>query len=87
MSLLRMQVQQLRAFHVLHLPKDAHQLLHVMSVKRSEITDVHALKDVLLLGNDTLEGIGQTLQAVLTGIAHQPLAGKPSVHLELDGVA
>ena len=59
-SFLRVQMQQLGAFHVLQLSQDAHQLLHVVSVERSEVAYVHALEDVLLLGNGTLDGIGQS---------------------------
>ena len=60
-SLLSVQVQQLRPFHVLHLTKDSHQFLYVMSVVGTKVTDVHAFKDVLLMGNSALEGIGQSL--------------------------
>ena len=48
-SFLGMQVQQLRTFHVFQLAQQSHYLLDIMSVEWSEVADVHALEDVLLV--------------------------------------
>ena len=52
-----MQMEQLRAFHFLHLAEDAHELFDVVSVERAEIADIHSLEDVLLVRDGTLYGI------------------------------
>ena len=43
-------VQQLRSLHVLDLRQCVDQLNHVVAVAWPEVSDVHALKDVLLIG-------------------------------------
>ena len=67
-TFLRMQMQQLRSFHVLQLLENTHQLLDVVSVERPEVADVHAVEDVLLMGDGALDGIRETLQSVLAVI-------------------
>ena len=74
MSLLGVQVQQLGTFHILDLSHNTHQLLDIMSVEGAEIADIHAVKDILLVSNGTLDGIRQALDAVLAVIIHQSFA-------------
>ena len=42
-------VEQLRSFHILDGAQHLHQILHIMSIHRAEVTDVHALKHILLI--------------------------------------
>ena len=49
MSLLRVQMQQLGTFHILHLSEDAYQLFHIMSVEGTEIAYIHTFEHVLLV--------------------------------------
>ena len=53
----RVEMQQLRAPHILKLAHDPHHFLDVVSVKGSEVADVHAFKDILLMADSTLQGI------------------------------
>ena len=57
MALLSMQMQQLRTFHLFQLLEHPDQLHDVMPVERTEVTDVHALKDILLMTDSRLHGI------------------------------
>ena len=60
MTFLGMQVQQFRTLHVLQLTQDAHYFLDVMTVKRTEVADIHTLEDVLLMTDGALDSIAQT---------------------------
>ena len=53
----RVEMQQLGAPHILELAHDPHHFLDVVSVKGSEVADVHAFKDILLMADSTLQGI------------------------------
>ena len=85
-AFLRMQVEQLGTFHVFELLQDTHQFLHVVTIEGTEVTYVHALEDVLLLGNGTLQGIRQTNDAFLTTFGKKPLRCQPSRGLETYGI-
>ena len=75
---LGVQMQQLRTFHVLYLLQYSHQLFDVVAVKGTEVADVHAVEDVLLVGNGALDGIRQSLDAVLAVIVQQTLVVQPA---------
>ena len=81
-----MQVQQFGTFHILDGAEYANQLFDVVSVEWTEVADIHAVKDVLLMGNGTLDGVRQALDAFLAVIIHQSLAMQPPCGLELDGI-
>ena len=86
MSLLGVQVQQSRTFHLLNPTQDTNQFLHIVTIKRTEVANVHTVKDVLLMGNGTLHSIRQTLDAFLSVVGHQSLLIEPTGGLEFDGV-
>ena len=50
-------VEQARAGHVFEAAQRLHQLQHIVAVVRTEITDVHPLKDILLGGDERLERV------------------------------
>ena len=52
-----MYVQQLRSLHVLNLTQGSHQLHYVVSVAGTEIADVHTIEDILLIGEQHLQGV------------------------------
>ena len=67
------QVQYLGALQVLDVVEHAGQILHVVSVDGPEVSDVHALEDVLLLGGHRLQAVGEAdegLAALLVEDAH-----------------
>ena len=68
-SFYRMQVEQFRSLHVLDLSQNLYQFLHVMSVVRPEITDVHTFKDILLTGKCRLDGIVEPQDSFLAVLA------------------
>ena len=86
MPLLSVQMQQLRALHALHLAQNTYQFLDVMTIERSEIADVHTLKDVLLMRDSRLDGIRQAHQSPTPVVLHESDAVQPRRHLELHGV-
>ena len=57
LSLRGMYVEYLRPFHILNFAQDAHQFYDVVAIRRPEVADVHALKYVLLVGQQRLETI------------------------------
>ena len=65
---------------------DELSLKNVMTIEGSEITDVHAVEDVLLVCDGTLDGVRQSLDTVLPVIIHHPFAIQPTGRLELDSV-
>ena len=85
-TLLRVQMEQLRSFHILHLSEDAHQLLHVVAVEWAEIAYVHALEDVLLVRDGTLDGIREADDPLAAVVVEHTLTVKPSRGLEADGI-
>ena len=82
MAFLGMQMQQLRTAHVLDLVQYAHQFLHVVPVERTEVTYVHTLKDVLLVRDGTLDGVGKTDDTLLTIVIEHTFAVQPARSLE-----
>ena len=75
-------MQQLRAFHVFQLRQYAHHVLYVMSVKGPEITNVHALKDILLVADSTLDCIVQTDNALASFFVQITFGVQPLRRLE-----
>ena len=65
LSLGGMQMQQLRTLHVLKLFEYSRHFLHVMTVERSEVADIHTLEDVLLMTQCRLQCIVQAQDALL----------------------
>ena len=65
LSLGGMQVQQLRTLHVLKLFEHSRHFLHVMTIERSEVADIHTLEDVLLMTQCRLQCIVQAQDALL----------------------
>ena len=57
-----------------------------MTVERTKVTDIHPVEDVLLVGNGTLDGVRQALDALLAVVAHQSFAMQPPRSSELDGI-
>ena len=77
-ALLRVQMEHLRPLHVLQLAQQSHKFLHVVPVERSEVSDVHALKDVLLMRDGTLQGVAQSDESLAAVFFQIPLAVEPS---------
>ena len=65
-SLGRVDIEELRSFHLLDDLQDAHQFHHVVSIGRTEITDIHTLKDILLTCQDGLQTVTETNQSPST---------------------
>ena len=86
MPLLRVQMQHLRPLHVLQLSQQPHQLHHVMAVEGPEVSDVHALKHVLLVRERALHGVAQSDDALAAVIVHHALRLQPLRGLEANGV-
>ena len=86
MSFLSMQVQQLWTFHVLDSTEYAHQLFDIVTIERTKVTDIHAIEDVLLVSNGTLDSIRQALDAIFAVVIHQSFAAQPLCGLEFDGI-
>ena len=84
--LLGVQVQQLRTAHVLDLPEYAHQFLDVMSVEGAEVAYVHALEDVLLMRDGTLQRVRESDESLAAVVVHHALAVQPALGLEAYGV-
>ena len=86
MSLLGVQVQQFGAGHILQLTQYAHQFLHVVSVKRSEVLYVHTVKNVLLVADGALHGVAQSYQPLLAVVGHHTVVFQPAHRSKLNGV-
>ena len=69
-------MQELRAFHILDFTEHAHQLYHIVPIGRAEISDIHALKDVLLIGQKRFEGIVETQYGTATALVEQAPVGQ-----------
>ena len=76
-ALLRVQVEQLGALHVLQLPQYAHQLLHVVAVEGAEVAYVHSLEYVLLAGDDALQRVHQAYDALAPVFAEHTVLAHP----------
>ena len=81
-SLLRMQVQQLGASHVLNLSEDAHQLHHVVAVERPKVADVHAIENILLMRDGALQSVAQSDESLAAVVLQQAVPLHPSCRLE-----
>ena len=87
-----MDMQQLGAFHVLDLAQGGYQFHHIVSVARTEVADVHAVEDVLLVGQERFQGVVEAddlLPAALVQDAplEQVLGGsEPEVVIEFAGM-
>ena len=57
-----------------------------MPVEGTEVAYVHALENVLLFGDGTLQGIGQADNAFLAVFGEKSLLGKPSGSFESHGI-
>ena len=79
-------MQQLGAFHVLHLPQHAHELLHVVAVERPEVAYVHALKDVLLMRQRALQGVVEPYYSLAPVVVEIAFAVKPLRRLETQAI-
>ena len=80
------QVQQLRACHVLQLPEHPNNLLHVMAIERSEVPDVHALEDVLLMAQRTLQGVVEPYQPLAAVVVQVAFRVQPPRSLKAQAV-
>ena len=81
-----MQVQQLRPFHILHLTEDTYQLFYVVTVEGTEVTDVHAFKNVLLMRDGAFHGIRQTDETFATVLTEHTSAVQPARSLKTNGI-
>ena len=77
-SFYRVKMKQFGTSHILELTHDPYHFLHIVPVEGSEVADVHALKDILLMADGTLQGIVESddsLPPVIVEIAlgMQPL--------------
>ena len=72
-----MEMQELRSLHVLELHENPYYLLHVMTIERSEISDVHSLEDVLLMAECRLQCIVEPYDALLAVFIEIALGMEP----------
>jgi len=86
LSLGGMQVQQLRTLHVLKLFEHSRHFLHVMTVERSEVADIHTLEDVLLMTQCRLQCIVQAQDALLAVFVEIAFGVQPLRCLETEAV-
>ena len=77
-----MQVEQLRTFHFLELLQQSYYFLDVMTVERTEVSDVHSLKDVLLMAQCRFQCIVQADDALLAVVVEVALGVEPLRSLE-----
>ena len=69
LALCRVQMQQFRPAHIFQLPKHTYNLTHIVPVERSEIADIHSLKDILLMTDGRLDGVIQPQDSFLPTLA------------------
>ena len=77
LALCGMEMQELRSLHVLELHENPYYLLHVMTIERSEISDVHSLEDVLLMAECRLQCIVEPYDALLAVFIEIALGMEP----------
>ena len=70
------QMQEFRAFHLLNFAEHAHQFYHVVPVGRTEIADIHTLKDILLIGQKGFEGIVEAENGAAAALVEQSPVGQ-----------
>ena len=68
------------------MPQDANQLLDVVTIERTEVTDVHSFKNILLVRDGRLDCIGQSDKSPASVIFHQAYLVKPAGKPEAQGV-
>ena len=64
LALHRLDVEEFRTLHLFDALENLHEFEDVVSVVGTEIADIHALKDVLLFGEERFHGIVETNQAL-----------------------
>ena len=57
-----------------------------MTVERTEIADVHTLKDILLMRDSRLQGIGESDKATPTVVLQQSYLVQPACQLKTQGI-
>ena len=53
----RLDMQKLRALHILNIIEHLHEIVHVMTIHRSKITDAEPLEQVMLLREQCLQTV------------------------------
>ena len=86
LSLGGMQMQQLRTLHVLKLFEHSRHFLHVMTIERSEVADIHTLEDVLLMTQCRLQCIVQAQDTLLAVFVEITFGVQPLRCLETEAV-
>ena len=86
LALRGMQMQELRSAHFLQLSEDTHQFLNVVAVEWSEVANVHAFEDVLLVGQCRLQRIVQSNEAFAAVVVHHAARLQPLRSLEAQAV-
>ena len=81
-AFLRVQVEQLGAFHLLQLAQNPHQVDDAVAVERAEIANVHAIEDVLLVADGALQGVAQADEAFATVVLQHAVALKEACGAE-----
>ena len=77
-----MQVEQLRTFHFLELLQQSYHFLDVMTVERTEVSDIHSLEDVLLMAQCRFQRIVQADDALLAVVVEVAFGVEPLRSLE-----
>ena len=85
-AFLGVQVQQFGTAHAFQLAQDAYQFLDVVTVEGTEVADVHAFEDVLLVRNGRLDSIRQADESTTAVVLKESDAVQPSRHLEAQGI-
>ena len=75
-------MQYLWAIQIFDVAQYLRQLLHVMSVDRTEVADVHSLEDVLLLGYNRLQTVVETKHGFASFLVHDAHFAKHFIRLE-----
>ena len=70
-------MEEFRAFHIFQLSENTYQFGYVVAIERTEVTDVHAFKHILLVGQCRLQGIVQAQQSFPTFVVQQSLSVQP----------
>ena len=83
LSFTGMYVQQLRPFHILYFLQDLCQGSDIVSVHRTEITDIQSLKDILLLHQHGLQAVVETYQALTPFIVQD----SPAIKFSRQGIS
>ena len=76
-------VQQFRALHVLYFFQNLCQGSDIVSIHRTEITDIQSLKDVLLLHQHGLQAVVETYQALTPFIVQD----SPAIKFSRQGIS